>query len=229
MATQLPLHIALPETAVFDNFLQGENTVAVGFCRQLAVGEGDKQAFIWGGSAVGKTHLLQAACSQAAEAGRRASYLPLRKVLNYGPQLLEGLDQLDLVCVDDVQLCAGLPVWEEALFSLINQCRLTETKLLFSAENSPAELGINLPDLSSRLSWGAVVQVQELGDKEKLIWLQQRAQRQGLHMPEDVARYLLRHYPRDMHSQDKLLARLNTASLAAQRRLTVAFIKQALS
>lgn len=164
----------------------------------------------------------------AAELSRLASYLPLREVLEYGPQLLEGLDQFDLVCIDDLQLCAGLSDWEEALFSFINQCRLTKTQLLFAANNSPTESGVDLPDLSSRLSWGAVVQIQELDDENKLAWLQQRARRQGLHMPEEVARYLLRYYPRDMHSQDEILARLNTASLAAQRRLTVAFVKQAL-
>ena len=146
----------------------------------------------------------------------------------YGPQVLEGLEQLDVVCIDDVELCAGDACWEEALFSFINLCRVHNTQLLFAAKNTPSELGVLLADLLSRLSWGAIVQLQELSDDDKLLWLQQRALRQGLNMPEDVARYLVRHYPRDMHSQDNLLSRLNTASLAAQRRLTVAFVKQVL-
>lgn len=226
MDVQLPLSIVLPETAVFENYLQDGNAVALGLCRQLSLGRGDKQALVWGDTAVGKTHLLQAACSHAAEGGRLSSYLPLKEILQYGPQILDGLDQFDLICVDDVQLCAGQPVWEKALFSFINQCRSSKAKLLFSANNSPSELRIELPDLLSRLSWGAVVQITELGDENKLLWLQQRAQRQGLNMPEEVARYMLRHYPRDMHFQDKLLVDLNTASLAAQRRLTVAFVKE---
>jgi DnaA family protein len=226
MAVQLPLSIALPETTVFGNYMQGDNAVALGLCKQLSVGQGEKQFLIWGDTAVGKTHLLQAVCNHAAESGRLASYLPLKDVFQYGPELLEGLDQFDLVCIDDVQLCAGQAVWEKALFSFINRCRSSKAQLLFSANNTPSELRVELPDLRSRLSWGAVVQIVELADEEKLLWLQQRAQRQGLNMPTEVARYLLRHYPRDMHSQDKLLAELNTASLAAQRRLTVAFVKE---
>lgn len=229
MVAQLPLHIALTEAAIFDNFLPGENLVAVGLCQGLAVGDGDKQVFIWGESAVGKTHLLQAACSCATESSRLASYLPLKEIISYGPEVLEGLDQFDLVCIDDVHLCAGNTSWETALFGFINLCRSSHTQLLFSGQNIPAQLGVLLADLRSRLSWGAIVQLQELNDNDKLLWLKQRALRQGLDMPEDVASYLVRHYPRDMHSQDDLLARLNSASLAAQRRLTVAFVKQALS
>lgn len=228
MGVQLPLSIALTENAVFDNYLPGDNSVAHGLCRQLSQGEGDKQVFIWGGSAVGKTHLLQAVCSRAAEVARLASYVPLKDVLQYGPQVLECLEQQDLVCIDDIQLCAGQGDWEKALFNFINQCRGSKTQLLFSANNSPSELQVGLPDLLSRLRWGAVVQIKELGDEEKREWLQQRAKRQGLDMPEDVARYLLRHYPRDMHSQDKQLLDLNTASLAEQRRLTIAFVKEVL-
>lgn len=229
MVAQLPLHIALPEAAVFDNFIFGENQVAVALCQSLAVGDADKQVFIWGDSAVGKTHLLQATCHRATQSSRLASYLPLRELVSYGPAVLEGLDQFDVVCIDDVHLCAGDTDWETALFGLINLCRTHNTQLLFSASNIPLQLGVLLADLHSRLSWGAVVQLRELKDDDKLIWLQQRALRQGLDMPEDVASYLVRHYPRDMHSQDDLLTRLNTASLAAQRRLTVAFVKQALA
>ena len=228
MDVQLPLSIVLSEVATFENYLQGENVVALGLCRQLSLGEGDKQVLLWGEKAVGKTHLLQAVCSQTVEGTRLASCIPLKEMLQYGPHILDGLDRLDLVCIDDIQQCAGQRDWEEALFSFINQCRVSKTQLLFSANNSPSELCIELPDLLSRLGWGAVVQIKELGDKDKLLWLQQRAQRQGLNMPEDVARYLLRHYPRDMHLQDKLLIDLNTASLAVQRRLTIAFIKEVL-
>ncbi len=226
---QLPLAISLPESAVFANYIVGDNALAVALCQQLAEGRGDKQLLLWGQAAVGKSHLLQASCSAAASHAVSASYIPLAEVMPYGTEILQGLQQQSLVCVDDVQLCAGQRDWELALFNLLNACRDRACHLLLSANNSPSQLGVELPDLRSRLGWGTVVQLHELDEANKSRWLQQRAAQQGLDMPEDVVRYLLRHYPRDMHSQNTLLKQLNITSLATQRRLSVPFVKESLS
>lgn len=228
MNVQLPLGISLPESAVFSNYLEGNNSVALGLCRQLAEGLGDKQVLLWGEPGLGKTHLLQASCTAAAQKNIPVTYLPLREVLSYGPDVLEGLEKLGLVCIDDIHLCAGSPEWEQAAFNLINRCRAAQTQLLISSNNVPSESGFQLADLLSRLGWGAVVQLRSLDDDEKVIWLQQRSQRQGLEMSEDVALYMLKHCPRDMHSLGQLLDKLDKASMAAQRRLTIPFLKEIL-
>ncbi|MGW8310551.1 MAG: HdaA/DnaA family protein, partial [Thiogranum sp.] len=55
-----------------------------------------------------------------------------------------------------------------------------------------------------------------------------RAEQRGFELPEDTGRYLLRRLPRDLPALMKLLERLDTASLAAQRKLTVPFVKSVL-
>ncbi|HKJ77017.1 MAG TPA: DnaA/Hda family protein, partial [Gammaproteobacteria bacterium] len=83
-----------------------------------------------------------------------------------------------------------------------------------------------LPDLVSRLGWGLIFHVRPLSDEQMIDALQLRARQRGLDLPADVARYLLRHYRRDMTSLASLLERLDHASLVAQRRLTIPFVKQ---
>ena len=63
-----------------------------------------------------------------------------------------------------------------------------------------------------------------LGDDERLEAVRLRARNRGLEMPEEVARYILARYPRDLDSLFALLDRLDRASLAEQRRLTIPFL-----
>jgi len=224
---QLPLGVRWRDSSVFADFLPGGNALAV---RQLqGLDSGAPVAiWLWGPSGSGKTHLLQASCARAAELNQRPVYFPLRQQAEFGPEAFAGCEQLDLVCIDDVQRIAGQPEWERALFNLYNGLQEQQGHLLLSADRPLVSTPWSLPDLSSRLASGLVLQLQSLTDEEQMQVLRGRARKRGLELPEETARFLLRHYPRDLRTLCMLLDKLDIASLAAQRRLTVPFIKQAL-
>ena len=90
----------------------------------------------------------------------------------------------------------------------------------------PAELGLGLPDLATRLAWGLVLHVAELKDEEKINALRLRAQQRGFELPLEVGRYLLQRSPRNMVALFDLLDHLDQASLAAQRKLTIPFVRE---
>lgn len=221
---QLPLAIYLPEGVSFDNFLAGPNAQLVDLLTNASQHSENHFVFLWGGEGVGKSHLLQAACHQMA--GQGSVYLPMRQALEFSPEMLEGMEQLSLVAIDDLDAVAGSSDWELALFNLYNRMRdLGTTRLIVSAEQPLASLGIKLPDLQSRLAWGGVYQLESLTDQEKLIALQQRAKNRGFELSEEVGNYLLRHYQRNMNALFILLEDLDRVSLAEQRRLTIPFVK----
>ena len=72
---------------------------------------------------------------------------------------------------------------------------------------------------------GLALQLKPLDEAGRTQVLRLRARNRGLELPDETAAFLLRHYPRDLRSLCGLLDTLDTASLAAQRRLTVPFIK----
>ena len=102
MAEQLPLRLQLKASARFSNFIAGPNAELIGQLRQVASGQGEAFFFCWGGAGCGKTHLLQACCHQAASEGRTVAYVSLRDAAGLSPALLEGWEQFNLVCLDDV-------------------------------------------------------------------------------------------------------------------------------
>lgn len=221
---QLPLGIRLKDGNTFGNFISGPNSEVLAYLHeQLCDGVA---VYLWGVAGTGKTHLLQAACHEAVKADLRSAYVPLTCWRELSVELLQGLEAVDLVCIDDVAAIAGQAEWEAALFHLYNRLRDVGGRLLISGTLPPVSLPLALPDLRSRLAWGMVFQLQALDDEEKLAGLRQRARARGLDLPEKVGRYLLQRCPRDMTSLFRLLDSLDRASLAAQRRLTIPFIKE---
>lgn len=228
MSRQLPLGLQLKASARFPNFVPGPNQEAVIQLQRTANGEGEPFVVCWGAAGCGKTHLLQASCHRADARSRRAAYLSLRDTAALHPAVLESWENYDLVCLDDLDAVVGDGAWEEALFHLYNRISEHHGTLVVSARAAPAQLGIVLPDLLSRLGWGLVYQLKPLNDEQRMQALQLRARQKGCEMPAETASYLLRRLPRDMPALFDLLDRLDVASLVAQRRLTVPFVKSVL-
>jgi DnaA family protein len=226
---QMPLGLAFKESARFASYFPGQNQEAVDSLRASAEGVGDTLVYLAGPAGLGKTHLLQAACQQAADAGRTAAYLPLRHLPGLSPAVFEGLERMDLVCLDDVDAVAARADWEHGLFDLFNRLREWGGTLLVTAEKRPDKSGIQLADLVSRLCWGVTYVLKPLDEETLFAAVTYRARARGLELPEDTARFLLRRFPRDLPSLCELLDRLDQASLVARRRLTIPFVKAALA
>lgn len=230
---QLSLGVSLNDDATFDNFYAPEkspNAATLTLVRELARGGDEPFIYLWGASGVGLTHLLQAAGHEAHQQGLTAQYLPLHELAGFAPEeLLEGMEQLDLLCFDGLEAIAGRPGWEETLFHLFNRLRESQGRLLVASEQGPRELPLELPDLRSRLQWGVTAQVRPLSDEDKQQALCHRARARGLELSQEVAHYILQRAPRDMNELFCYLQRLDHASLAEQRRLTIPFVKKVLN
>jgi DnaA family protein len=226
---QLPLGLTLRESACFASYFPGDNHEAVNSLRLAAQGAGEVLVYLAAPPGLGKTHLLQAACQEAADCARTAVYLPLRHLAGMSPALFDALERMDLVCVDDVEAVATRPVWERGLFDLFNRLRESGSTLLVTGEKRPDRTCIQLADLVSRLGWGVTYVLKPLDEGALFTAITYRAKARGLELPEDTARFLLRHFPRDLTSLCSLLDRLDRASLVTRRRLTIPFVKAALA
>ncbi len=225
---QLTLSVGLRDDATLANFYSHHNDLAVQAVEGVAEGVGEPFVYLWGESGAGCSHLLQAACHSAGRYRRSAFYLPLDQLGGHGPALLDGLDTLDLVCIDQLHRVAGQSEWEEALFHFFNRSRDAGNHLLIAAATAPRQLPVVLADLSSRLSWGVVLRIQALDDEGKLAALAARARDRGIEMSDEVTQFILHRSPRQTGELFALLDRLDQASLSAQRKVTIPFVKQVL-
>lgn len=231
--SQLTLSVQLPDDETFASFQSQSNQMVV---QQLThfldhIADVNKQVhslYLFGLTGVGKSHLLHASCAYADTLGLTSLCLSFSELTQLSVDVLVGLENIDLVCLDDIQLIAGNKKWQQGVFDLYNRMVEQNKCLIITGDQSVAQLNISLPDLVSRLSWGLTEQLKPLTDKEKSFALQYRAQQRGLYISDDVASFLINRLSRDMTSLLAALEQLDQASIREQRRITIPFIKDVL-
>lgn len=222
------LKLSLANT--FATYFSEANNTLVKQLQAIALGEQQEpQIFIWGASNSGKTHLLQAICHLASQHQKRSIYIPLSKLPLHDPEIIQGFESMDIVCIDDIHLLAKHESWEQALFNFINQARAQNAEIVISSQQNPAQNIFNLADLNSRAVWGPVYKLYELLDYELEPALLQHAKSRGIKLSEEVRKYLFIHCRRDIATLVKILDALDHASLQEQRKITVPFLKQILA
>ncbi len=227
--TQLLLKgVQLQSHMTFANFYGGLNKNVVDYLQKELLTQ-SVSTYLWGSSGCGLTHLLHALCATANDLQKTTMYLSLKDAGLYTPEILTNVEQVDVFCIDDIDAVLGQPLWEEALFDAYNRMRDNNTILVCTAKTSVRGLKCSLADLQSRLSWGQVFHIELLTEAERIAVLQLRAKERGMIISADVIHFLSNHYQRDLGALLLLLEKLDSASLAEKKRLTIPFVKEVLA
>lgn len=224
MIPQLPLALRWPRRQRFEYFQPGANAATLAAVQALALEPGAPWVYLSGASGSGRSHLLMAACQAASATGRRVQYLPLATLTDHAAAL-RGVAGSELLALDDLGAIAGDTEAEHALFDLYNRARAEGSALLFAADATPTQLGIELPDLRSRLGACTQFALKPLDDDERRAVLKAQAAARGIELDDGVLDWLFARYARDLGALLDLLDKLDQASLAAQRRITVPFLR----
>lgn len=224
---QLPLALRAPSDQRFESFIDAP-VGSIEHLRLLASAWQPDCVFVAGAPHTGKTHLCLAFAAAAAELGRRVAYVPLAAARGRVGEALEALDRYEVVAVDGVEAVAGDASDELALFDFHNRAKAARQNLLYTSRLAPDALPIDLADLRSRLSQCVRVPLHTLNDQGRRALLRDRAQRRGLAVEEAAFDWMLANVDRDPVSLIALLDRLDRESLAAQRKVTLPFLRQVL-
>lgn len=226
---QMALRLRWPAQQSFAHYRVGDNALALAAGVRAASDPAAPWVLLSGPTGSGKSHLLLAACQQASAAGRSAQYLPLADLPEAdAEQAIRGLGGTGLIAVDDLDALAGRRAWQHALFDLYNRAAAEGTTMLFAAREPAAALALELPDLRSRLGACSQFVLRPLSERARRQMLRERAAERGLELDDKVLDWLFRYHARDLRSLGELLERLDAASLAEQRRITVPFLRAVL-
>ncbi len=226
LVPQLPLALRFPPEQRLETYV-GDVTGIVARLQSLAAGELSETLYLQGGAGSGKTHLLLGACAAAEAVGRRPQYLSLARVRGHARDAFEGLEHADMVALDDLDAISAQDD-EVALFDLHNRLHDTGVGLLYAALATSATLELDLPDLRSRLAQCTLVPLRTLDDAGRAAVLRQRALSRGLAFDDAALEWLLTRCSRDLSDLSTMFDQIDRASLAAQRRITVPFLRQVL-
>ena len=222
---QLTLGVQLKERATFASFLTARNVELVAHLRHVAANTPAGATWIAGPHTAGKSHLLAGGLrGYPGGQARRLSSARDAAAFRARRRSKERISSTWRVTTT----CRRSPAWMtgNAACSRCGKARTSAAPRCCSRRaRIPRTSTFGLPDLKSRLASSAVFAVRELNDEEQIEALNLRAHLRGFELPAETARYLQRRFPRDMRTLCEILDTLDDASFAAQRRLTVPFIR----
>ena len=227
MHPQLPLSFESEGGKTFSAFYPGSNQLLLETLYGFAEGRhADQQHYIWGEGGVGKTHLLNACCHAAAAQGFRIAYIPASLVSS--AEMFEGLGDSDLVCIDDLEQLPAVVEIELGLFGLFNTLLGRGGRMLLASACALNALPVQLPDLRTRLGWGASYRVHKLEATDVREALKAQAGAAGLLLDDNVIEYMMNHLPRDIDTQTDILKQLDRASMQTKRKITIPLVREVL-
>lgn len=232
MFVQMPLKIGLRDDACFETFVTEKESQALALSGlQSALIQTNGNAFyLYGESGAGKTHLLQASCRYVTEKGQTSVYLPFGDhSLPLIPDVLIGLEQTPLVCLDDMTEIVGDSKWELALANLITKSSVQGHTVILAGQVSINDWSIKTNELAKALMMVLPIELHSVIEKEEVIVaLQRHSKRLGFELPNDVGNYLVKQFSADLQELLAVLKLLEQATLVEKRRLTLPFVKQVL-
>lgn len=177
----------------------------------------DNRIYLWGPSAVGKTHILIAT---------------IKKFLNLNKEVIDlsfiddndtfDLGSIDLFFLDDIDRADGKI--QNNLFNIFNMSENENATIFITGSLPPNQMSLR-PDLRTRISQCLVLNLKELEDEEKKDVLLKRSYFMGINLKLEIIDYLVKNYNRNMHELIKLIEKIDKESIIQKKRITIPFIK----
>ncbi|MEJ7791484.1 MAG: chromosomal replication initiator protein DnaA [Gaiellaceae bacterium] len=234
-----------PETATaagmshkytFDLFVIGSSN-RFAHAAALAVAEAPAQAynplFIYGGTGLGKTHLLQAIGDYVGEHGNglTARYVTSETFMNdfinsLRDKRIEGFKHryrtYDVLLVDDVQFFEGKERIQEEFFHTFNSLYESGSQIVISSDRPPKEIATLEARLRSRFEWGLITDIQPPDLETRIAILRKKVATDRIHIPDpDVVTHVAERVTTNIRELEGALTRVVAFSSLTGRAMTV--------
>ena len=189
----------------FANYIEGVSN-RLARCAGLNIAEQPGRSifnpiFIWGASAVGKTHLANAIGLAVKERypEKRVLYVSANLfqmqysdavVRNQSNDFLNFYQSIDVLIIDDVQELAGKTKTQNTFFHIFNHLHQTGKQLIMCCDREPSKLDGMEDRLLSRFKWGLVVEVEKPDFNLRKAILKHKTYKDGIIIPENVIDYI---------------------------------------
>ncbi|HEX9636332.1 MAG TPA: chromosomal replication initiator protein DnaA [Acidobacteriota bacterium] len=235
-----------PQTLIphftFENFVVGSSN-QFAHAAAWSVAEGPSRMynplFIYGGTGLGKTHLLQAIGHQIQHQHPRLRlrYISSEKFMNelisairydHTPLFRDRYRRVDVLLVDDIQFLAGKDRTQVEFFHTFNELYESQRQIVISSDAPPRDIPKLEERLHSRFEWGLLADIQPPDLETKIAILTKKAASEGIQIDADVALLIATSVRSNVRELEGSLKRVSALAALTNRPIDETLVKQAL-
>ena len=227
---------------VFDSFVIGPTNSlaqAAAYAVSQNLGRVYNPLFIYGGTGLGKTHLLHSI-------GNKARRLNPKTVVRYETsdhfitefitsircdkmmKFRERFQKVDLLLLDDIQFLSKKEQTQEAFFHIFNTLHQSNKQIVLSSDTFPKEIAGLQNRLRSRLEWGLVADIQMPDLETKIAILEKKAESQEITLPLEVAQFIAARILSNIRELEGALVRIGAFSALTNQTITLELAQRVL-
>ena len=175
--------------------------------------------FIYGGSGLGKTHLINAVCEEIKKNNPGFTILSV-KGEEFTNELITAIRngttqqfhakyrQADVLAVDDVQFIAGKESTQEEFFHTFNELYQSSKQIILTSDRPPKEIKTLEDRLRTRFEWGLLADIQPPDYETRIAIIHRKAELIHIHIPDDVAEYIANKLKNNIRQLEGVVNRL---------------------
>ncbi|MBN2037541.1 MAG: chromosomal replication initiator protein DnaA [Chitinispirillaceae bacterium] len=226
----------------FDRFIVGESN-RMAHAASLAVAEAPgKTTFnpliIYGGTGLGKTHLLQAIGQFAQTEGTADNIVYLTseeftsQYINYvvnkkdSTSFYKKFTSVELLLIDDIQFFSGKPGTQKEFCRIFNKLLLERKQIVLSSDRTPDKIPDMMEHVINRLMGGLIADIQPPNLETRMAIIRQKAESDGLSLPMEVVEFIASHITSNVRELEGTLIKLIASSSFTGRDITLEVAKE---
>ena len=213
----------------FDSFVVGTSN-QMAYNASLAVankpGVQYNPLFLYGGTGLGKTHLLQAIGNNAIEHGKTVIYVTIEQFMNDFTFSIKNKNmehfrskyrKCDVLLIDDIQFLSGKEQTQEEFFHTFNELHNAKKQIVMTSDRLPSQIAGLVDRLKSRFEWGLTADIQVPGLETKIAIIEKKSELNGIHLSREIVNFIATNLDNSIREIEGVLIRINaSASLLNQ-------------
>ena len=182
--------------------------------------------FIYGGTGLGKTHLLQAIGNDAIEHGKTVIYVTIEQFMNDFTFSIKNKNmehfrskyrKCDVLLIDDIQFLSGKEQTQEEFFHTFNELHNAKKQIVMTSDRLPSQIAGLVDRLKSRFEWGLTADIQIPGLETKIAIIEKKSELNGIKLTRDIINFIATNLDSSIREIEGVLIRINaSASLLNQ-------------
>jgi len=235
-----PENTILNQSYTFESFVVGSSN-QMAYNASLAVsnklGIQYNPLFIYGGTGLGKTHLLQSIGNEAIKKDKSVIYVTIEQFMNDFTFSLKNKNmdhfrnkyrKCDLLLIDDIQFLSGKEETQKEFFHTFNELHSANKQVVLTSDKLPSQIAGLEERLKSRFEWGLTTDIQIPELETKIAIVEKKSELNGIELSKEIVHFIATSLDSSVREIEGLLIKINASADLLGQEINIDLVKDLL-